>query len=134
MSEQTHQWWKFLDACYEARELDPNFKDWRKIAKNLDLDFQTIREFMGFFEADFEIGTKLVLEICLGASCIANGALDIVKRIEAVNHGKLPEDQLKVRHSFCLNECDRGPCARDSHHFYAGKDLKWLARYETEGQ
>lgn len=131
MSQVESSWWEFLQRWSHSYHSNSDF-DWPKHAEELNLELKQVREFITYFASD-QLALKLRdLEICVGASCVAKGSLEIWRRVEQANQGRVPEAKIKLKSNVCLGECDRAPCAREAHKFHAGSDLAWLARLEAE--
>lgn len=124
-------WWEFLKDWSYSYQGNTYF-DWSTRATELGLELKQVREFMTYFAQDQAELKFRELEICVGASCVAKGSLNIWKRVEQANQGRVPEARIKLKSTVCLGECDRAPCARETHKFHAGNDLEWLARLEAE--
>lgn len=131
MSQAENSWWEFLQRWSHSYQNNTEF-DWAATAEELHLEQTQVREFLTYFAIDHYSLKQRDLEVCVGASCVAKGALEIWHRIEQANQGRIPEMKIKLRSSVCLGECDRSPCAKEAHKFHAGSDLSWLARLEAE--
>lgn len=132
MSLEKESWFQFLNLWAQARHEKDQLFDWQECAKQLEIPTQQLREFMTYFAQDLLDLEIRDIEVCLGASCLANGSLAIWQRIEAYNQGKIPQEQVRLRYSLCHGECDRAPCVREFHGVHTGQNFSWMKRFEED--
>lgn len=132
MSVQKNQWWNFLEFLASSRsDADNDNTDWQKVATDLNLPVQEVREFINFFALNDKPMSNQ-LDVCMGASCRANGNEMVWQRLEQINNGRTPQQRINVVSVLCLNECDKGPCSRDADRIFSGHNYNWLDRIEGQ--
>ena len=128
MSNGAISWWEFLDRWQTSLKNDTPF-DWEKVAAELSLTPSSVQEFVEFFSFQKKISHPNQVEICLGATCLSHGAQELLHKLEQINIGKVPEDQINIIEKICFNECDRAPCIKEYYGDHFGKNSEWMNRF-----